>query len=155
MNDVKTLLQQLRDIHEPASISWWPLASGWYIVIVLLVVVALYAVWHILRKRRIRRIALRELDNLKTIFQKNGDKQYTASHLSILLRKVFLSQHTRYAVAGLEGEAWLTFLDHATDSTDFTQGEGRVLVSAPYALHVGDNLEALFTLVEKTIKRCV
>jgi len=36
-------------------------------------------------------------------------------------------------VAGLVGEGWLAFLDGRWQQTDFTQGVGRRLLSAPYA----------------------
>lgn len=154
MNNVDNILQQLKDIHLPPAISWWPLAPGWYVVAIIILLLAIYGVWKIWHKYHLRREALRELANLKLNFYKNGDKQYAASHLSILLRKLCLARYSQHTVAGLEGNAWLEFLDSISQTTEFTQGEGHVLVSAPYALQVDDNLDRLFKLVEYTIKRC-
>ena len=35
------LLQQLRDVHVPDSVSWWPLAIGWWVIIGLVALIAL------------------------------------------------------------------------------------------------------------------
>ncbi len=158
MDNVENILQQLKDIHQPPAVSWLPLAPGWYVVLILAIIALLflgYGCWRLWRKYRMRRIALRELENLKQAFHKNADKQYVASHLSILLRRVCLFRFSRHIVAGLEGVAWLEFLDKVTDTEQFTHGDGHALISAPYALQVDDNLDRLFTLVEQTIKRCV
>ena len=57
-------LAQLRDIHLPEPVSWWPPAPGWWIVL-LLSLAAVVLVIYYLRKywlqRRYRRVALREL----------------------------------------------------------------------------------------------
>ena len=63
------MLSQLAPLREPAAISWWPLAPGWWIVLALSVALLLGLVlW--LRKRRLRtayrRIALATLDELRS-----------------------------------------------------------------------------------------
>lgn len=52
--------------------------------------------------------------------------------LSILLRRVALTLHSREEVAGLTGENWLYWLDAATGGARFSEGPGRWLVEAPY-----------------------
>lgn len=37
--DPSTLLSQLRDVHSPAPISFWPLAPGWWLLIVVFIIV--------------------------------------------------------------------------------------------------------------------
>lgn len=153
-----TLLNQLKDIHQPAPISWWPPAPGWLILLIItlgiLCYVAYYA-WYLWQLRRRRRLALQEVQRWREWFLKHGDKQKVASHLSILLRKVLLAKYPRKQVAGLHGEAWLAFLDQALATTQFTQGEGRILMDAPYAPQTDDSIEQLFILVDQTIKRCL
>ena len=60
----------LRDIHMPNLISWWPLASGWWVllgVVVATVTIAGAIGWW--RKRhRVRRAALREFSDIEKNF---------------------------------------------------------------------------------------
>tara|TARA_R110001592_G_scaffold362928_1_gene678896 strand:- start:1717 stop:2193 length:477 start_codon:yes stop_codon:yes gene_type:complete len=49
--DPSTLLSQLRDIHAPEPISIWPLAIGWWLLIILSTVVITSLCYFILRKR--------------------------------------------------------------------------------------------------------
>lgn len=97
-------LDQLRDIHLPQPIGWWPLAPGWWVLIGLgcAIVVAAFA-WAWMRRRSARFIALRELE---AINMEREDEFLT--QLSSLLRRV-----ARRRAAGadvLTGEAWSAFL---------------------------------------------
>jgi hypothetical protein len=49
--DPSTLLSQLKDIHAPEAISIWPLAIGWWVLIVLSTFVIASLCYFILRKR--------------------------------------------------------------------------------------------------------
>src|SRR5690606_8976602 len=58
-------LSQLADIHLPDAVGWWPLAPGWWAVIVAVGVLAFLLGRRVtapLLQRRIRRHALGELD---------------------------------------------------------------------------------------------
>lgn len=55
---------QLHDIVSAPAASWWPLATGWYVLIVVLLVLTLGLAWSSYRAwqgRRARRLALRQL----------------------------------------------------------------------------------------------
>ena len=60
-------LQNLNDIALPETVAWWPLASGWYFIIGLLLIAL---AWSVYRRRqrwtrnRYRRMALSELQVL-------------------------------------------------------------------------------------------
>lgn len=103
---------QLRDIHVPDPIGWWPPAPGWWLLLLLTVVavVALVWWWQQYRKRTIRvQTALTELDRIEQAYQ--GDKQQLVRELSGVLRRIAISFYGRQRVAGLSGERWLRFLD--------------------------------------------
>ena len=76
MNDLDTVVSKLRDIHEPAAVSFWPLAPGWWALLGLLVAVPLLILgWRALRRRAkpARREALRELHQLREDYAKHGN----------------------------------------------------------------------------------
>lgn len=103
MNDVATSLDNLRDIFEPAPVPWWPLAPGWWALIVVLasigVVVLVKAAvrW---QSNAYRRAALRALalaDNDAEVAQ--------------ILKRTALSAFPREQVASLNGRQWHQWLE--------------------------------------------
>jgi hypothetical protein len=133
MNDPQTLLSQLRDIHMPEPVSWWPPAPGWWLLAGLLVLAGLLW-WTLARRRRPAHIksALRELDALQATFQADGNHQRLITDVSRLLRRAALAHFPRQQVAGLTGQQWLEFLDRSGHTSAFASGPGKALASAPY-----------------------
>ena len=136
MDNVSDPLSSLHDIHLPPPVSWWPLAPGWWLVLIAILLVALLAwlYWQWLRNRKPWRAqALHELQRLETELQQGSDASAYVAQLSVLLRRVALSIRNPSTAAALTGEAWLKFLDEVGQTQQFTTGVGRVLTSAPYA----------------------
>ncbi|MBF0271878.1 MAG: DUF4381 domain-containing protein [Magnetococcales bacterium] len=149
----------LRDIHLPDPISWWPPAWGWWAVTLTLLL--LIASWLLLRHRikrqRLRASALAELSRIRQRHALHQDPRLLATELSALLRRVSLLRHPRHEVAGLSGEAWLIFLDRGLQDrglqgSPFSQGEGRVLISAPFEPDPRVNADALLELCKHWIR---
>lgn len=129
----------LRDLHLPAAISWWPPASGWWLLLGISILLCYgIGIWlqRRWRRQRARRAAQRALQQYCQEFAENRDAQQLIQRLSILLKRVALSYFPRSEVASLHGHAWLQFLDRAFDGSPqahaFTRGVGRVLATAPY-----------------------
>ena len=73
-------LAQLKDIHLPDAVSWWPLAIGWWIVAIIAIVGIYYAVQFGLNQffnQRYRRQALAALKNLP-----NSDQHQAIDYLA-------------------------------------------------------------------------
>jgi hypothetical protein len=131
----------LRDIHLPEPISWWPLAPGWWIVLAAVICIGIAAVIarKIYRSRQLKRDISAELEEIKQQFQQTQNKSSLAKSLSILLRRAsisyFSSAYTaEHHIAGLTGEHWLVWLDetHASTENRFQSETGKVLLNAPY-----------------------
>ncbi len=76
------------------------------------------------------------------------------SEISILLRRVALLNFSQTQVASLYDKAWLEFLDKTGSTTEFTQGSGRLLISAPYQAQADYShieINALFSLARQWI----
>lgn len=125
----------LRDLHLPDPVGWWPPAPGWW---VLLALAAIAAVWLTLRwlearrRQAPRRFALRRFKALCREYAKDGDGVRLSRELSALLRRTMLAYAPRADVAGLTGERWLEFLDRGLDRPHFRDGDGRALLDWPY-----------------------
>jgi len=130
-------LSQLRDIHLPQMISWWPPAPGWWLLL-MLACLLLAGGWYLWRRWRptdrkpalkaILTEALREFDHVNSALQSGESAAMPA--LSVLMRRVAVQLDS--GAAGLTGEAWLQWLDSRWQQQDFTDGAGRTLVESPY-----------------------
>lgn len=141
MNPSTDPLSQLRDIHLPDPISWWPLAPGWWLV-ALLFVTAVVGLIHLIRSRRransYRRVANKALQRNWQQLQSDDDKLHYLQALLELLRRCTLTlpQQARTS-SKLTGNDWLSYLDRCTppSSTNelrFCSPLGKLLLSEPY-----------------------
>lgn len=105
-------LAELKDIHLPNAISWWPLAPGWWILLTL-ILATFFIILLALRYRRLyawRKSALAELSYI--INNKNSNELGAA--LSELVRRCAIQLQKRskkpIAIAQLEGKQWSDYL---------------------------------------------
>jgi len=125
----------LRDLHLPDAIGWWPLAPGWWGVIVILVVVVAYSSWRAYRRWQFnapRRYAMRELARYETEYLEHRNPVALGKQLSELLRRAMLAYAPRDEVAGLTGDQWLAWLDLGMPLPYFHTEGGRSLLNLPY-----------------------
>jgi len=153
-------LSQLRDIHLPEPVSWWPPAPGWWLLLgsVLLAFIVFWFVLFHRRRNAWRRTALDTLKHLRKQYQSGQfSPQPVVSELSVLMRRVAISCFPREQAAQLNGEAWLEFLDrYRRSGAAFKTELGRLLVVAPYAQQTdirADEMNKLFALCEDWIAK--
>lgn len=148
-------LQQLKDIHSPAPIPFWPLAPGWYILIGIFLVLCLlgvYLLYEYRNKHLAKKLALKRLQHLRNKALQQPDKKII-TELSVLVRRAALIKYSRHEIAGLQGNAWLKFLDKSADTNAFTSGAGRALTTAPYEKNPEPNYTELFDLIEMWMEK--
>lgn len=107
----QSLLEQLAPLREPAAVSWWPLAPGWWLLMGLGLLVLLTATIWLWRRRaanHYRRQALKMLARLE------ADGEDTAA-LNRLLKATALRVYGKQ-VAALSGDAWVAFLETHCES---------------------------------------
>lgn len=146
-------LSQLRDIHLPEPVGWWPPAPGWWLLafVVSVVVVALV---FFLRGRfvnnRYRTVALNTLSGLDG--HDNDSASEVLTEISAILRRVAIQTYGRQRVAPLAGDAWLAFLDDTGKTSEFSSGAARVLGSELYRPTVEADIEQVLVIAKKWIK---
>ncbi len=147
----------LRDIHLPDPIGWWPPAPGWWLLLAALILLPLLITLLMKWRRKlhnqgqVKRQADAELARIRADYQQHQDSLQLTQALSALLRRAALSRYPRSEVAGLTGEAWLSFLDRQLQGEDFRHGSGRLLCDAPYRADAPsqDEAEALLALSQR------
>ena len=151
---VENPLVNLKDIHLPPPVSFWPPAPGWWILAVLLISSLFFGgVWFYRRhkKRKPKTEALRILKDLQILYLNSQDEVASLRSLSNLLRRTALTFHDKDAVASLQGSSWLEFLDKTGKTKEFSQGAGKVLGNEVFQQKVNSDMNALFPLVKKWI----
>ncbi|MGL5290981.1 MAG: DUF4381 domain-containing protein [Vibrionaceae bacterium] len=103
----------LADLHLPPEPGIWPLAWGWWLIIisnVLILSISIYSIWRYRKRHCAQKQALQKLGDCKTIGQINA-----------LLKQAALSYFPRTQVASLTGMQWLRFLDSFLKRPLFTK----------------------------------
>jgi hypothetical protein len=150
-------LSQLRDIHLPAPVSWWPPAPGWWLLLIIVVLgVSIARFIYYRRKRNAwRRTAIAQLRQLRDQAARQESSQTVVCELSVLMRRVAISRFPRESSASLSGDKWLAFLDNnGHGGTGFQSAIGKLLVTAPYSPQMkvsSTDLTRLLTLCENWI----
>ncbi|MGB5258807.1 MAG: DUF4381 domain-containing protein [Woeseiaceae bacterium] len=125
----------LRDLHLPDPVGWWPLAPGWWFVLLLLAAGLTYLAWRAVRQwqhNAPRRYAMRELARYEAEYLKHRDPVLLGKQVSALLRRGMLAYAPRADVAGLTGEDWLEWLDRGMPLPYFHTEGGKSLLELPY-----------------------
>jgi HAMP domain-containing protein len=146
MNDP---LENLKPLHNPEAISWWPPAPGWWVLLAIAALAAALFSWF-RYQRRLQRHALRELEQLQA---QNLTASQMANQVNQLLKRYALVCYPRAEVAGLSGKNWLRFLKKSSDDHMFLRA-GKLLLDTPYQRKAkrGDE-RALFDFAADWIKR--
>lgn len=148
-------LAQLKDIHLPEPVSWWPPAPGWYLLMLiglLLLVYLTYAAHRRYRDALAKKQALLLLARYQEQYEKEPNVAQTSAHISELLRRVALVYFPRAQVASLHGEAWLHFLNQTGKGIDF-HSVRHMLLDAPFKAQDNMNLTPLFNQARQWIKQ--
>ncbi len=128
--------EQLRDIRSLESISWWPLAPGWWVLLAIIMLTGLIIALLIYRSRSKkqqgadwRKMARKEW---LTLYPAHASPYQQITFLSILLRRVAIQSHGRKDCAGLSGQKWLDWLTrHDPHYFDWAE-QGKLLIELPY-----------------------
>lgn len=144
----------LKDIHEPEAIVWWPPAVGWWIVAASIPLLVILMIWFY--KKLVAKTAIKTASKLLAELKQDSsrDSLQKLCDLSVLVRRVSISVSPRTAVAGLTGRQWLIFLDRSVKGLPFSEGIGQLLADAPYRKTPPTELEIsqLIVLCEDWLK---
>jgi hypothetical protein len=149
-------IAELKDIPDPAPVSWMPQAPGWWVLGALVLVLLLWIAfrrWQRWRRNRYRREAQAELAALEQAMADPACRGQALLALPALVKRTVLAWAPRTQVAPLTGSAWLGYLDRTYQGSAFTQGPGRCLETLAYGAGepAGDELAALLSLLHRWI----
>lgn len=128
-------LQNLHDIISPQPSSWLPLAPGWYVLGLSMLLLSgwfssqKYLAW---KRNKYRREALIELDEFGKELTDSTKYQQLLPQLPQLVKPTAIAAYGRSSVASLSGDDWLGFLDKCASTQLFTKGSRRLLNDCSY-----------------------
>ncbi len=134
-------MEELRDIQGLDHISMWPLAIGWWVLIILALIALICGAVFAYKRYRFRKSwQYKSYIILDQIQQQLGSyKELKATpgkqlvhQLAIEIRRIAMQKYARESCAGLLGREWLTWLQ-AHDPLNFAWTEnGQVLIDGQY-----------------------
>lgn len=129
--------------HLPDAPSWWPLASGWWLTIGILLCLTLGVLLYL----RLRQKKLRSKKVALALF---SSQQLSPSSAMELLRQATLSYYPRKRIAKLHGEGWYQFLDSQTNQPRFVEKQSQW----QQALYNAKSLESMENNSQQLIDDC-
>ncbi len=157
MNTPADPLAQLKNIHLPPPVSWWPPAPGWWLAALLaaaLLGLAFRWLWRRWAANRYRRLALAALTRLEARRRAGHEPSLPLlREVAALLRRVAIARYGRPTVARLTGDQWLAFLDRTGNTDQFSTGPGRALGTMLYRPELEADTEAVCRLARRWIRR--
>ena len=128
MNTDATSLQNLNPIVWPAPPGLWPLAPGWLLLMVIVLLFVVWIGWRSWRKWLANLYRRQALGELKAIQQ----NRKPITQLPLLLKRTALSAFPRTDVACLSGEPWRDFLNSTQHDPAFAGRAGELLDQLAY-----------------------
>jgi len=154
MDELQEALKDLRDIHQPESVPFWPPAPGWWILLILsFLLVYFFMRW--LKKEKTpkyKKMAIEELKNITTNYEVQRNEHKTVNECALLIRKILLVTDKDQNIAGMIDDEWLAYLDKRSDSNLFSQGAGQALTSAIYQKDATVDAEGLLEATRVLLK---
>lgn len=148
-------LAQLKDIHLPDPIGWWPLAPGWYVLMAIVLMAFFGGFFIILRRHKNALPKKQALDLLKQyteLYEKDKNAQLASARISELLKRVALVYYPRLDVASMHGDSWIQFLNKTAKGVDF-RPVNSLLSESPFKQAETLNIQPLIIRAEKWIKQ--
>jgi len=118
-------LAPLIDIQLPADVSWWPMAFGWWLLILLVIGVCLSIA---LYYRRNKKNAYR-LEAL-SLLTKQG--HHDIHRINQLLKRTAITAYGQSVVASLHGHDWLNFLTKQAPQVNLSMPTKALLAEGLY-----------------------
>nr|WP_010130584.1 DUF4381 domain-containing protein [Microbulbifer agarilyticus] len=136
--EMQQLLEQLKDIQEPAPIGWWPLAPGWWMLAGALIALLFGAFWlfSYLRRQRQQKQYRVEGEHLLKVLDLNQPR--AVESINVLLKRVAVVTFGRALSGPLTGEHWIAFLE-STATAPMPESARRALLESLYSAREPSN----------------
>lgn len=140
--EMQALLGQLKDIHEPSAISWWPPAPGWWLLGALILLAITGAVLLYLRMRQKRLNNRYRAEGIRLLKHIDPSSPQAVEAINIILKRVAVVTYGRGPCAPLTGQRWIAFLEN-TAQLEMDTPARRALLDSLYQHKEADSQDFL------------
>lgn len=149
----QTLLSQLKDVHSPEAITWWPVAFGWWVLLLLslaTISVCVFFLWRRYQQNRYRKIAILELNRMhKRWLESSNDQAYIAS-ANVLLKRII--RILEPSALNQSSDTWVDTLDRYHASL-FSKETRHALAYQCYQAQTNTDINSLHIELRRWIKQ--
>jgi hypothetical protein len=145
---------ELRDIHLPDVSLWWPPAPGWWIGL-LLILLLLWLLPHLLRWLRhkpAKRLSLQELERIRRGYKEGRSGSAVLRDVTTLLRRVIISYYGREQYAAFTGSQWIEQLQRLAPGSGFSDQQLQLLAHDRYRAQCEFDVDALLRSLEQWLR---
>lgn len=106
------LLSQLKEIHEPAAIGVWPLAPGWWVLIIALLCITVLAAYGIrvhIKKNAWKKEAIHTVNLIKSQIDTHPPQQ-SLQQINQLIKRMAIHKLNDPSISSSTGDEWRTIL---------------------------------------------
>lgn len=121
----------IHDIELPPDIGFWPIAWGWWLLLVILIASAISVVFY-WRRNRYRFFAKKRLMSNFDSYQEHKNLHVYCQQAALLLRETAITHYGRANTANISGNEWITFLNSKVKSPIFNEQTAIYLTHAPF-----------------------
>lgn len=146
---------QLEDIHLPDPVSFWPLAPGWWLLLIALLLlsgVILYqyrhTITHWFQSRRLKHELIDALDECHQEWQQHHKNALLCANLNAQLKRY--CRRCEPQVLSLSGDAWVDWLESRSGQT-FSADHRQALAHGPYQVQSTLTESVLTDLYEQCV----
>ncbi len=148
---------ELRDIHLPVEPGFWPLAPGWWLLIIVAVLMCYLMVRVFLKLRKTRQLnelMQNELNIINTAYENHQNKHQLASDISQLLKRFVMYVLKDNDAAALTGEKWITYLNEQVGG-DYFDEHIEVLTNAQYTPESDFDVPSIVAVIKNYFPKAI
>ncbi len=146
-------LAELKPLHLPPEVSWWPPAIGWYLLLAVVIVVLVIAWWRYRKycaAKRLRQTITAQWLAIENEYLANPSPEVLAT-INVFLKRVAVKYYPEEKPRLLTGNDWLIFLDKSGKTKQFSSGVGQLLAN-PYRRTELTDCRELFAVIRSYLK---
>lgn len=128
-------MEDLIDIEGLSQIKLWPLAIGWWLLIVFFIITVVAVSFFCYKRFKYRTSwQYKSYSNLSNMQKQldHADPKLVLQNFSLEMRKIAMLTTKREACAGLIGKSWLEWLQQHDPRNFNWQEHGKILLTAQY-----------------------
>jgi len=128
-------ISNLNPIFVPEPVQFEPVTIGWYILATILLLLAIFITYRVIKKWRensYRRLAIKQLKKINVSLIPTDNCYKAIQQISILLKRVALKSYPRKSVASLYGNEWITFLTKKSKRIKFHPSTTKIITESVY-----------------------